>query len=493
MAAYRWHPITDLPRDWNEFASDELRSLSGVWQEQRARLEGGHAFKQFNERLCRQWAIETGIIEGLYDIDRGTTELLIEHGLVEEMLSHGSTNRPAHEVIQVLRDQQDALEGLFAFITQQRDLSTSYIKEVHSALTRHQTHVDARDQFGTAVRAPVIRGDWKQMPNNPTRPDGEIHEYAPPEQVASEMDRLVAMHREHSAQGVPPEIEAAWLHHRFTQIHPFQDGNGRVARALASLIFLRAGWFPLVVTRDDRAAYIQALERSDTSDLPGLVTLFVKIQKRAFVQALSLSDQVLSGRESASQVISAARDRLLARQTARMEEWTRALERAERMADRLSDIALHATEELAQEVNPTLQSVERAYRAYAQRSTDANSGWYHYQVVSAARDLGYFADTRWYASWVRLRLVEERQTDIFVSLHSLGHEPIGVMAASAFIEFRDRDRSDDEEPRVEGPYVLCEEVFQFAHNEGADAVERRFREWLDDSLVAGLDQWRRQL
>jgi len=23
----------------------------------------------------------------------------------------------------------------------------------------------------------------------------------------------------------PPEIEAAWLHHRFTQIHPFQDGN----------------------------------------------------------------------------------------------------------------------------------------------------------------------------------------------------------------------------------------------------------------------------
>ena len=33
------------------------------------------------------------------------------------------------------------------------------------------------------------------------------------------------------------EIEATWLHHRFTQIHPFQDGNGRVARALASLVF----------------------------------------------------------------------------------------------------------------------------------------------------------------------------------------------------------------------------------------------------------------
>lgn len=52
---------------------------------------------------------------------------------------------------------------------------------------------------------------------------------------------------------VSPEVEAAWLHHRFTQIHPFQDGNGRIARLLASLVFIKAGWFPLVVTRDDRA------------------------------------------------------------------------------------------------------------------------------------------------------------------------------------------------------------------------------------------------
>ena len=42
-------------------------------------------------------------------------------------------------------------------------------------------------------------------------------------------------------------MEAAWLHHRFVQIHPFQDGNGRIARALSTLIFVKAGWFPLVV------------------------------------------------------------------------------------------------------------------------------------------------------------------------------------------------------------------------------------------------------
>lgn len=40
-----------------------------------------------------------------------------------------------------------------------------------------------------------------------------------------------------------------------TQVHPFQDGNGRVARALASLVFLRANWFPLLVHWDMKAEY----------------------------------------------------------------------------------------------------------------------------------------------------------------------------------------------------------------------------------------------
>jgi len=93
------------------------------------------------------------------------------------------------------------------------------------------------------------------------------------------MDRLIAMHKEHQQKDIPPEIEAAWLHHRFAQIHPFQDGNGRVVRALASLVFLRAGWFPLVVNRDERVEYIESLEKADQGDFASLVNLFAMIQK----------------------------------------------------------------------------------------------------------------------------------------------------------------------------------------------------------------------
>ncbi len=89
------------------------------------------------------------------------------------------------------------------------------------------------------------------------------------------MDRLIHWHEEHVQREIPPEVEAAWLHHRFTQIHPFQDGNGRVARAIASLIFIKANWFPLVVRSDEKAKYLDELEKADFGNLgtAGVVVL----------------------------------------------------------------------------------------------------------------------------------------------------------------------------------------------------------------------------
>ena len=88
------------------------------------------------------------------------------------------------------------------------------------------------------------------------------------------MNRLLEIHNQHQEMDVPPEIEAAWLHHRFTQIHPFQDGNGRVACTLASLIFIRQRLFPIVITRNDRQEYIDASEAADTGDLTRIINLF---------------------------------------------------------------------------------------------------------------------------------------------------------------------------------------------------------------------------
>ncbi len=152
----------------------------------------------------------------------------------------------------MIADHIEAVDWLFDIFTKERPFSTSFVRELHQLMTRKQEFASGVDALGRATRIELLHGDYKRRPNNPTRPDGKIHEYCPPEQVSPEMDRLLEMHKAHISTGTALDVSVDWLHHRFAQIHPFQDGNARVARTLASLSLIRDGMFPLVVTNKDR-------------------------------------------------------------------------------------------------------------------------------------------------------------------------------------------------------------------------------------------------
>jgi len=482
-----WSPITDLPEDVSGMVQADLGHLAQVWSEQAVRLRGSPALTRFNDRLRREWAIETGIIEGLYSLDRGITQVLIERGIEASLIPHGTTDRPVSEIIPILRDQEATLEGLFDFVAQRRSLSTSYIKELHQQLTRTQEYTDGIDAFGNAVQIPLIHGDWKPQTNNPTRRDGTVHEYSPPEHVASEMDRLVALHSEHEANRIPPEVSAAWLHHRFTQIHPFQDGNGRVARAIASLVFLKAGWFPLVINRDQRDEYIDALEAADAGDLHPLATLISRVQKQAFIRALSLSEDALRQTEPLAHVIAQAADRMRQRRYAEVQDMQ---SQAIGLADNLVRLAEQRIQELCTQLIAQLREIDPGYRSSVKRSDESTDHYFKHQIVKTAQQLNYFADTRTYRAWVRLRIHEERETDVVVAFHGLGSRFVGIMAASAFLEYRDRN---DGQTTTDGPYLVSEEVFQFAYSEPVDDLRLRFDQWMSRVALVSLDIWRRQL
>ncbi|MGA2233418.1 MAG: Fic family protein, partial [Tepidisphaeraceae bacterium] len=308
--AHKWQQILDLPSHWQSLISAELKSISSIWQEQHDRLRKLDSIQQFNDRLAREWAIETGIIENVYHIDRGVTVVLIEKGIEASLIPHGASDRPAEEVIQIVHDHQEALEGLFSFVKKRRTLSNSYIRELHDQMLKHQHSTVGKNTLGEIVEIELKRGQFKTLPNNPSIPGTGLHEYCPPEHVASEMDNLLGWHTAHLKMEVPVEIEAAWLHHRFTQIHPFQDGNGRIARALASLVFIRDKYFPLLITRDTRADYISALGAADNGDLTALVALFARQQKGSLLKALSLSEDVIRRTSTLNTVVDAAIGRL---------------------------------------------------------------------------------------------------------------------------------------------------------------------------------------
>ena len=71
------------------------------------------------------------------------------------------------------------------------------------------------------------------------------------------MERLLALHEGHRDRHLAPEVEAAWLHHEFVRIHPFQDGNGRMPRLLMAFAYAKAGEFPPLITAGHKSSCIE--------------------------------------------------------------------------------------------------------------------------------------------------------------------------------------------------------------------------------------------
>lgn len=288
LIAHHWQPITDLPPGWADLCRPDLHEVHERWTAARSLLADPDLVQQIQERLMTVWAIETGIIERLYSVDRGVTIALAEVGL-EAMDEFRAEGRLTSEARLLIEDQRAALEMVMDLVGGQRELTSSYIRELHRGLTEHQDTRDAIDARGRRFAAPLLKGEWKRLPNNPIRSDGRVHEYCPPEFVQDEMDRLLAWHKEHEAAGVCPEVEGAWLHHRFAQIHPFEDGNGRVARALTAAVFLRADYLvPVIRDEEHRDPYLDALEAADGGDLRPLVGLLADVEATDLADALTI-------------------------------------------------------------------------------------------------------------------------------------------------------------------------------------------------------------
>ena len=475
------------------FEFPELRALTSVWHEKKGQLEDDGAYKEFIKKLQREWAIETGIIERLYTWDRGVTEVLIEQGIESSMISHrGSVAQKDAEHIQALiNDHLGIVEGLFGYIKGEEPLSEYFIRGLQAQFTAHQDHSDAVTESGDLVRVTLLKGEYKTLPNNPRRPDGEMHVYCPPELTKEEMEHLVRMYRE-AEPTYSPEVRSAWLHHRFTQIHPFQDGNGRVARALSSLVFLREGLFPLVVRESDRTEYIGALETADAGDLSPLISFFARRQRDSILKAIGLEQQVQQSKY-ADQIISSALELLKSRFTREQQKLSLVFDHA----DKLFSIVDSKFKKLATSLDHQLRSMTPPQRQkYQARSNAANntSPQRHYfqkQIIETANQFDYLANFDKHRSWVRMTLTTDQEFDYVVTFHGYGPGDSGILAASAFTYLK-APREDGGTETV-SLHPAATDLFQFNYAETYESTQKRFAEWLESSLAIALAEWKRSL
>ena len=482
--------IASLPDNVQEIGVPEVSALSEVWQERKSDLEHNGAYQEFLRRLQREWAIETGIIEQLYKWEPEVTEELISKGIEAAVIANrgGLNLEEAESVKNLIEDQRAVLLELSSLDDGERPFSEHFIRGMHAQFTTHQEHTDALTPDGDAIRVPLLRGAYKKWPNNPSRSNGVVHQYCPPEIVQEEMERLVSWYQQ-APVDTPVEVLSAWLHHRFTQIHPFQDGNGRVARALASLVFLEARVFPLVIRGSDRQVYIDALEKADKGDITSLVNLFAKRQKDSILRAIGLEQQVQQ-EGHAEQIISAAvqilRDRMAADTQREKAVYAVAERFLEMTVDRLTAIQMYLQTELG--------SVQDNYTSWVNhaQANDKRNYYYWGQIVETAREFDYNPNPAVHKAWGSLKIRMEGTFELVVSFHGYERQSNGIMVASALTAQRvPREEGGGTEPANTSPAMT--DLFQFNYAEPVESTEKRFKEWLESVIAIALEQWRRTI
>lgn len=218
----------------------ELRSLQPLSAENQKRL---------NTKFMLEFNYNSNHIEG-NTLTYGQTISLLIHGTVE-----GSA--PMHDY-EEMKAHQAVLEMIKVEVaTGERPLTEMFIRQVHKIMLR-------TDYIPEGKNYTVHAGIYKTRPNSVQTPTGEIFEYASPEETPALMMDLIAWYNnaEKEAKMSPLEI-AALFHYRFIRIHPFEDGNGRIARLLVNYILARHEYPMIVVHDSDRNGYLGALGQCD--------------------------------------------------------------------------------------------------------------------------------------------------------------------------------------------------------------------------------------
>lgn len=156
-----------------------------------------------------------------------------------------------------------------------------FAEQLMAMPTQYLTETDVRAMHGLLMGPDPCGGRYKEWLNFI---EGSEHTPIPPSDTPAAMSQLLQwMNGVVAEQTLPAPVAAAAVHAWLAHIHPFDDGNGRVARLLANMIVGRAGLPPLVVQLvGDRERYITALQISDQGgDLAPLVGVFVSIMRRA--------------------------------------------------------------------------------------------------------------------------------------------------------------------------------------------------------------------
>ncbi len=172
------------------------------------------------------------------------------------------------------RDEQEVagyaelMTTIFQYFTD-IPLSENFIQQLHSQLLKFSD----KDQWH--------KGQYKKLPNHVVAIDttgqqiGVVFETTSPFETPAKMTELVTWTQQALAEGrLHPLLIVAIFIVQFLAIHPFQDGNGRLSRALTTYLLLKTGYryvpyssLEAVIEQEKQGYYLSLRQTQGTLNL----------------------------------------------------------------------------------------------------------------------------------------------------------------------------------------------------------------------------------
>ncbi len=212
------------------------------------------------ERLSRRFTVDfnynSNHIEG-NTLTYGQTEILLLFGkIIGEAHVRDVQEMTASNVGLRMMTEEATMKGM--------PLTQNFIRTLHKTLLREDYTMYRTLPGGVQTSYVIHAGQYKTRPNSVITRYGDRFEYATPEETPGLMADLVDWYNSAEQEGKLSPVElAALFHYRYIRIHPFEDGNGRIARLMVNFILTRHDYPMIVIRSRKKGEYLEALHQTD--------------------------------------------------------------------------------------------------------------------------------------------------------------------------------------------------------------------------------------
>lgn len=230
-----------------QIALENWQKLHPLSEEDRTRLR---------RRFTVDFNYNSNHLEG-NTLTYGQTEILLLFGkVIGEAELKDVQDMAASNVALKMMEEESVIKDI--------PLTQNFIRTLHRTLLREDYTVYRSLPGGVQTSYTVHAGQYKTRPNSVITRYGDRFEYASPEETPALMANLVDWYNQAEQEGVLSPAELAIVfHYRYIRIHPFEDGNGRIARMMVNYILARHGYPMIVVRSRSKKEYLEALHRAD--------------------------------------------------------------------------------------------------------------------------------------------------------------------------------------------------------------------------------------